>query len=489
MLLGGQFVSLSAGLAAGTVSFGLAIILMGLAYLCFAWSLAEVTSAVPFAGGSYGLARCTLGFYAGFLVGCCDILEYIIFTSLGCVLLGQMLVSKWEWLDPYQPLIWLVNLVIPLAIAIRGGHLYWRVNFGSAILLLVVVFFYFFSAMTAASLTEYSGGAEFACVGGFASFFTALPQAASLFSGVEGLTTFSKMVSQPQRHIPKGQLASMGTLFFTAVSMYLLALSLPPGAQKLYLEASVLNGGFALSFNISEASAVLFSAPSMIACVPTAAMVASNILAAMATSKLFPPRLGKIHRRFHTPDQAILFVGVLSYALCFPVLYARQVVALLFNLSLVFAFTTYLAQCVGYVYLNLHLTRLDRLQTSPVGIPGVIFAAFVFGASLVSILFCQNDDFVALAVSTILFIILSMYYHFVAKFRQQVSRDEQRLLFFANISKQRQSEHRWRYRHRQMVNWGHFWHGSVSTTMHTILPFTSPRSTRNIRVVVVQKKK
>ncbi|CAK4705434.1 unnamed protein product, partial [Aphanomyces euteiches] len=64
MLLGGQFVSLSAGLAAGTVSFGLAIILMGLAYLCFAWSQAEVTSAVPFAGGSYGLARCTLGFYA-----------------------------------------------------------------------------------------------------------------------------------------------------------------------------------------------------------------------------------------------------------------------------------------------------------------------------------------------------------------------------------------------------------------------------------------
>ncbi|KAH9106258.1 hypothetical protein LEN26_014597 [Aphanomyces euteiches] len=326
--------------------------------------------------------------------------------------------------------------------------------------------------MTAASLTEYSGGAEFACVGGFASFFTALPQAASLFSGVEGLTTFSKMVSQPQRHIPKGQLASMGTLFFTAVSMYLLAIVSTRRTKTLLR-----------SFSLERA--LLFSAPSMIACVPTAAMVVSNILAAMATSKLFPPRLGKIHRRFHTPDQAILFVGVLSYALCFPVLYAWQVVALLFNLSLVIAFTTYLAQCVGYVYLNLHLTRLDRLQTSPVGIPGVIFAAFVFGASLVSILFCQNDDFVALAVSTILFIILSMYYHFVAKFRQQVSR----LLFFANISKQRQSEHRWRYRHRQMVNWGHFWHGSVSTTMHTIVLFTSPRSTRNIRVVVVQKKK
>ncbi|ETV84346.1 hypothetical protein H257_03582 [Aphanomyces astaci] len=80
VVIGGQYFSWNLGLAAGTLSYGIAVGLMGSAYLCLSLSMAEVTSMVPFAGGAYGLGRCTLGYYVGFILGCCEFLEYIVFT-------------------------------------------------------------------------------------------------------------------------------------------------------------------------------------------------------------------------------------------------------------------------------------------------------------------------------------------------------------------------------------------------------------------------
>lgn len=71
------------GLAiSGFGTYLIVIIWMGSAYFCYLRCTAELSSAIPFAGGSYGLARITLGNYLGYFVGTMESLEYIALTAV-----------------------------------------------------------------------------------------------------------------------------------------------------------------------------------------------------------------------------------------------------------------------------------------------------------------------------------------------------------------------------------------------------------------------
>ena len=69
IVIGGQYFCWNVALEAGFGSCLISIILIGLAYIVLMVGNAELTSAVPFSGGAYGLARLTLGFCPGFIVG------------------------------------------------------------------------------------------------------------------------------------------------------------------------------------------------------------------------------------------------------------------------------------------------------------------------------------------------------------------------------------------------------------------------------------
>ena len=68
-MIGGDYFSFNAGLAAGFGSYMIANILIGLAYIFLCTNNAEITSALPFAGGAYGLARLSFGIVLGFCCG------------------------------------------------------------------------------------------------------------------------------------------------------------------------------------------------------------------------------------------------------------------------------------------------------------------------------------------------------------------------------------------------------------------------------------
>ena len=68
--ISGDFSGWNYGIAHGGW-FGLTVawLLMGVMYLCTVFGLAELSSALPTAGGGYGFARCALGRAAGFATG------------------------------------------------------------------------------------------------------------------------------------------------------------------------------------------------------------------------------------------------------------------------------------------------------------------------------------------------------------------------------------------------------------------------------------
>ncbi|GAB9466634.1 Atp-binding protein [Globisporangium polare] len=93
IVIGGQYFSWNAGLAAGLYSYLSAYFLIASAYITLCCCTSEVTGALPFAGGAYGLSRCTLGFFPGYLIGCCDALEYIAYVATSVVSLAKMIIE------------------------------------------------------------------------------------------------------------------------------------------------------------------------------------------------------------------------------------------------------------------------------------------------------------------------------------------------------------------------------------------------------------
>jgi hypothetical protein len=118
IVIGGQYFSWNFGLVAGFGSCCISYCIVSCAYLALCCCTSELTSALPFAGGAYGLARCSLGFYCGFMVGCSEALEYITYTAISYVTLVSMLVSAAPGLAGWEPLLWLLLYVVSLIIYI-----------------------------------------------------------------------------------------------------------------------------------------------------------------------------------------------------------------------------------------------------------------------------------------------------------------------------------------------------------------------------------
>lgn len=94
-------------------------------------------------GGGYGLARVTLGFYFGFMVGCCEIIEYIIYTADTCLSISNLVVKSTGINGTLAPLIWLIFYVSAVIVYCIGGKLFWRVSNLLAFLSLATLLTYF----------------------------------------------------------------------------------------------------------------------------------------------------------------------------------------------------------------------------------------------------------------------------------------------------------------------------------------------------------
>jgi amino acid transporter len=142
IVIGGQYFSWNEGLTAGFGSYAVATALIATGYVCLCFSMAELSSTLPFAGGGYGLARVTLGYYMGFLIGICEVIEYIVYVAFSVYTLGDM-ITEVTGMDPaLAPLVWLAFYVSAVSVYVRGGRLFWRINMGLALTSIAVVLIY-----------------------------------------------------------------------------------------------------------------------------------------------------------------------------------------------------------------------------------------------------------------------------------------------------------------------------------------------------------
>jgi amino acid transporter len=170
------------GLVAGFGSFLVVTFLVGTAYICLCCCNAEVTSSLPFAGGAYGMGRVTLGLYSGFIIGCIEIAEYIVYVAETSIVLAQMIDKIANISDDYVLLWSFLFLVFACWIQVQGGKLFWRSNTFLAIVSIVILLIYNFGSLNYnvnivnISLPMVTGDTEKSYfIGGFSKFLTVIP--------------------------------------------------------------------------------------------------------------------------------------------------------------------------------------------------------------------------------------------------------------------------------------------------------------------------
>ena len=201
VVVGGQYFSWNAGLQAGFGSYLISTVFMGMSYVVLCMCNAEVASALPFAGGAYGMARVSLGLYAGFLVGCLEASEYIAYVASSCIVLSTLVCDTSGSSLTLMPLYGLVFFFITVWIQVSGGLLFWRFNAVLGVVSIGILLMYNFGSLYWANIVNVSspsttGSHEYTYfVGGMRSFVTVTPLAAWWYVGVESLNFCNAFVA------------------------------------------------------------------------------------------------------------------------------------------------------------------------------------------------------------------------------------------------------------------------------------------------------
>ena len=439
LVVGGDYFSWNVGLTAGFGSFVIAALLMGFAYICLCLSVSELSSALPFAGGAYGLARCTMGFFPGFLIGASETIEYVFYVAVSVNALTGMISSLNSGLIGYEPLVWFLIYFSICLIYIYGGKWFWRFNFFLAAISLLILLFYCFGSMTYVNLPKYGSYASDSTsetgwfIGGANNFMLVFPLAAWFYVGIESLNMACDDIEEPKKNIPKGQISCILTLFVTGMLTLIVSSGLPPNISNMASAIAPLSVGFQLMFNTASEMVLILSIPATFATAYGFVYAFSKMISAMGESKLWPDMFGLKHPETGAPFVGIIFGCLLSFLACLASKYNPTFSATLFNVCILAGFVAYVSQCFGYIMLQTKYSNLPREYRSPLGIYGAVFALCVFILGIICVIFFQEDNYLALSIYVGILGLLSVYYFIYASSRQTISEEERKILFVTHV--------------------------------------------------------
>ncbi|GLD95533.1 hypothetical protein PINS_up004211 [Pythium insidiosum] len=442
--MNGQFFSWNIGLTAGLYTYVISYVIMALAYIAFCCCVSEVTSALPFAGGSYGLARCTLGFFPAFVIGCCEAIEYI--SSIAVIVIGMadICVGIQPSLQSYRPLLWLLYYIPATATQIIGGSTFWIFQLVFAVFNIAILLVHCFGALSLVDIAKNAlADSSQLYIGGFSQAMHVFPFSAWFFLGIEALGLSSGEVEHPKVQVPKGQVTAVVNLVITGLLVFLTTVALPMdgGMAAIASALAPLSNGYMRVLGVSTDAAIGLALPSQYASAMGLSWAASKLVNAMASSKLLPPVLAIKSSRFGTPHVAIVLNAVIGYGVCIMVKFAPQTKGYILPVCLLFAFASYSGQCLGYISLKITCPLMNQSAfKSPFGIAGAVYALCVYVMGIVAILGFQGNNGVEALFFLVVLLVLVVYYQLVSKHRQIMSEEESKVLLVAHILRFNQSK-------------------------------------------------
>jgi ethanolamine permease len=239
-VISGDYAGWNFGLAqGGWGGMFLATLLMALMYLCMCFSLAELSSMIPTAGGGYGFARSAFGPLGGFLTGTAILIEYAIAPAAIAVFIGaycESLFGVGGWM------VYLVFYIVFIGIHIFGVGEALKLMFvitavaalALGVFLLGMLPHFSLSNLFDIAPTTAAGASSFLPMG-YVGIWAAIPYAIWFFLAVEGVPLAAEETQNPQRDMPRGLIGAMLVLLAFALLILLIG---PGGAGAEALKAS-----------------------------------------------------------------------------------------------------------------------------------------------------------------------------------------------------------------------------------------------------------
>ena len=427
-VISGDFFGWNLGIAdSGFGGLLVATGVMAIMYFCMVFTVAELSAALPHAGGFFSFTRNAFGPLGGFICGLTDIIEYVITPAvivIGIGVYGNALVfgAGTEVSNFYNVLWWIFAYGLFVFINILGVSLSLRMGLifaglAAGVLLIFyggVLFSGKFEVDRLFEITAEAGNHRWFPKGWYGCF-VAIPFAMWFYLAIEQLPLAAEESHNAAGDMPRALILGMVTLFIFSILTLTLNTGVV-GAAKLGSDQAPLVSGFTAVFGVGEAARglTLIALAGLIASFHAIIYAYGRVLFALSRAG-YIPRFLSLTGKQRTPYVALIAGALIGFGCAVIMLFSKgesgedsYVGAALLNMAVFGAVISY--ACVMASYIKLRLTRpdLERPYRSPLGIPG---AAVGLVLSLVALIATVSDaSFRPAVVGVIIFLVAGLIY-------------------------------------------------------------------------------
>lgn len=413
-VVSGDYSGWNFGLAQGGFG-GLAIAAVVIAgmYLALVLGMAELSSALPAAGGGYTFARRALGPWGGFATGTAILIEYAIAPAAIATFIGAYVESLGLFGITDGWWVYLAAYVLFIGIHLSGVGEALKVMFViTAIALVGLVIFAVFAAghFDATNLTNIpvdadAAGASTFLPHGYLGIWAAIPFAIWFFLAIEGVPLAAEETANPERNVPRGIIAAITVLLITCAGVLILTTG-AGGAEQMSSSGNPLvealgNGTAAKVVNYIGLAGLIASFFSII-------YAYSRQLFALSRAGYLPTRLSLTNSR-KAPTLALIVPGVVGFLLS---LTGKG--ALLLNMAVFGAALSYVLMMVSHIVLRWREPEMRRPYRTP---GGAITTGFALVIAVLAVIATFLVDSVAALSCLVVFAAFMAYFALYSRHR------------------------------------------------------------------------
>ncbi|MFC7674445.1 ethanolamine permease [Mycolicibacterium sp. GCM10028919] len=382
-VISGDYSGWNFGLAEG--GFGgllIAGVLIAGMYFAMVLGMAEMSSALPAAGGGYTFARRALGPWGGFATGTAILIEYAIAPAAIATFIGAYVESLglfgitdgwWVYLAVY--LIFIGIHLTGVGEALKVMFVITAVALAGLVVFAISAIGRFDSAnLTDIAPTDAAGASAFLPFG-YLGIWAAVPFAIWFFLAVEGVPLAAEEAKDPARNVPRGIIAAMGLLLITGTTVLILTAG-SGGAEAMSASGNPLvealgDSSMAKVVNYIGLAGLVASFFSII-------YAYSRQLFALSRAGYLPKRLSVVNSR-KAPVLALIVPGIIGF-----VLSLTGQGAMLLNMAVFGAALSYVLMMISHITLRVREPDMPRPYRTPGGIVTTSFALVIAALAVVA---------------------------------------------------------------------------------------------------------
>ncbi|MEM7113851.1 MAG: ethanolamine permease [Chloroflexota bacterium] len=417
-VISGDYFGWNFGLDAG--GFGgllIAVIFIAIMYVCMVLSIAELSTAMPHAGGFYSFTRTAIGPGAAFLNSVTDMVEYVITPAVIVVGIAGYMdtvipgVPNWVW--------WLVFYAAFVGINIWGTELTFRVSMVVTVLAIAVLVIFYagaifsgaFSWSNVMNITPDPGQSAFLPKGIY-GIFAALPFAIWFYLAIEQLPLSAEESHDVVNDMPRALIYGIVTLLGLSIFTLVLNSGVGGGAAEVATSGAPLDIGFSAIFGSGATSTVLtlIGLTGLIASFHSIIYAYGRVLFAVSRAGYIPRWLSVTTKERRTPARALVVGAIIGFVIALIIDGVGGTVgAALLTMAVFGAVISYALVMISYIVLARNRPTMKRPYQSPLGVAGAwvgLIIAVVSGLSAFAI-----PDNRPGVWGTVIFIIIAFAYY------------------------------------------------------------------------------